>query len=150
MKSDSTRLIGNVKISYVSFPTTDGPRPAVRIDADKVVLDNLRVRFPAGPNGVREIWQRSGPGQITTLTGNFHIVVAAMEVTPQIAGIALPVGIPIDASWAPEELGRELKKVGAGLPDAISEQTVMLNGTMETYYISSDRLDNGPGTTIGL
>ncbi|QQB81907.1 hypothetical protein I6H48_07955 [Corynebacterium amycolatum] len=30
------------------------------------------------------------------------------------------------------------KQVGAGTPDALSENLVMLDGTMETYYISSD------------
>lgn len=59
-----------------------------------------------------------------------------------------PVPIHIDASWAPEDVGRELKKIGAGLPDAVSEQQVMLNNTMETYYITSGDLRGAPGTTI--
>ncbi|WP_260431536.1 hypothetical protein [Corynebacterium bovis] len=148
VQSDSTALLGNVKLSYVSIDTMQGPRPAIRIDADRVVLDNLRVRFPGTGAGVTDVWQRSGPGQTTTLTGNFHIIVKSLTVTPKIAGVALPFAVPVDASWAPEQVGEELKKVGAGLPDAISDQTVMLNCTMETYYISSDSLVGGPGTTI--
>ncbi|MEL4152388.1 tripartite tricarboxylate transporter TctB family protein, partial [Corynebacterium bovis] len=66
VQSDSTALLGNVKLSYVSIDTMQGPRPAIRIDADRVVLDNLRVRFPGTGAGVTDVWQRSGPGQTTT------------------------------------------------------------------------------------
>lgn len=148
VRSDSTRLLGNVKLSYVTVDTLQGERPAIRIDADRVVLDNLNVRFPAQTAGTTAVWQRTGPGQITTLNGDFHIIVASLEVTPQLAGVTSPLPIHIDASWAPEDVARELKKVGAGLPDAVSEQQVMLNNTMETYYITSGDLRGAPGTTI--
>lgn len=148
VKSDKTSLIGNVKLSYITLDTVEGPKPAIRIDADRVVLDNLRVRFPADQPGEVDIWQRSGPGKISTLNGNFHIIVAALDVTPQLAGVPLPFNVPINAGDIPENVGKELKKIGAGLPDVISDQTVMLNGTMETYYISADDLVGAPGTTI--
>lgn len=138
VQSDSTALTGNVKLSYVTIDTAQGPRAAIRIDADKVVLDNLRVRFPSSFEGTPDQWQRSGPGVTTTLTGNFHIFVQSMKVTPQIAGIALPVPIDLNAEMVGEELAQKLKQVGAGTPDALSENLVMLDGTMETYYISSD------------
>ncbi|MDK6260071.1 DUF6114 domain-containing protein [Corynebacterium frankenforstense] len=86
VRSDSTRLLGDVKLSYVTVDTVQGPRPAIRIDADRVVLDNLNVRFPAQTAGTTAVWQRTGPGQITTLNGDFHIIVASLEVTPQLAG----------------------------------------------------------------
>ncbi|WP_448854582.1 DUF6114 domain-containing protein [Corynebacterium frankenforstense] len=148
VRSDPTRLLGNVKLCYVTVDTLQGSRPAIRIDVDRVVLDNLNVRFPAQTAGTTAVWQRTGPGQITTLNGDFHIIVASLEVTPQLAGVTSPVPIHIDASWAPEDVGRELKKVGAGLPDAVSEQQVMLDNTMETYYITSGDLRGAPGTTI--
>lgn len=148
VQSDSTALTGNVKLSYVTIDTAQGPRPAIRIDADKVVLNNLRVRFPSSIEGIPDQWQRSGPGVITTLTGNFHIIVQQMTVTPQIAGIALPQPLTLNADMASEDLARVLKQVGAGTPDALSEHLVMLNGTMETYYISSD-LFSGDVVSIG-
>ena len=113
-----------------------------------MILDNLRVRFPGDHAIGVDIWQRSGPGQISTLNGNFHIIVASLDVTPQLAGVPLPFAVPVSADDVPENIGKELKKIGAGLPDAVSSQTVMLDGTMETYYISADDLVEGPGTTI--
>lgn len=38
--------------------------------------------------------------------------------------------------------------MGLGTPDAISERMRMLNGTMETYHISSGRLQGASGGTI--
>lgn len=128
--------------------SAQGPKPAIRIDSDRVILDNLRVRFPGDHAIGVDIWQRSGPGQISTLNGNFHIIVASLDVTPQLAGVPLPFAVPVSADDVPENTGKELKKIGAGLPDAVSSQTVMLDGTMVTYYISADDLVEGPGTTI--
>ena len=90
VQSDSTRLLGNVKMSYVQIDTAQGTKPAIRIDADRVELDNLRVRFPGSAAGVEDIWQRTGPGKITTLNGNFHIIVAKMTITSEIAGSGSP------------------------------------------------------------
>lgn len=148
VQADSTQLTGNVKLSVVTLDTALGPRRAIRIDADRVDLDNLRVQFPAAKAGIADHWLRSGPGQITTLTGNFHIIVASMNVTPEIAGVTSPVPLTIRADMAPDQLAADLQKVGLGTPDAISERMRMLNGTMETYYISSDRLQGASGGTI--
>lgn len=148
IKSDSTRLLGNMKMSLVQQDTVNGPQPAIRIDADKAVLDNLNVQLPGNPNnGGVDMWQRSGPGQITTLTGNFHIVVSSLTVTPQVAGAPL-FPITLDATMAPEELQNELAKVGLGQPDALAEQLVMLDGTMNTYFVKADKLEAGHGTSI--
>ena len=148
VKADKTTLLGNVKLSYITLDTALGPKPAIRIDADRVILDNLQVNLPGMNNRISDIWQRSGPGDLSTLNGNFHIIVASLDVVPQLAGVPLPFNVPISASAIPEDIGVELKKVGAGLPDQISEQTVMLNGTMETYYISADDLVEPASTTI--
>lgn len=148
VQSDSTKLIGNVKLSYVQIDTAQGARPAIRIDADRVELDNLRVRFPGHRAGVSDMWQRTAPGVITTLNGNFHIVISKMTVTSQIAGVTLPIPITIDASWAPEHVRGELSKAGAGLPDELSNLMVVLDGTMETYYISADDLVAAKGMSI--
>lgn len=148
VQSDSTKLIGDVKMSYVNVDTMQGPKPAIRIDCNRVELDNLRVRFPGTAAGVEDIWQRSGPGVITTLNGNFHILVAKMTITSQIAGATLPIPITIDASWAPEQIRAELRKAGAGLPEDVSNLMVVLNGTMETYYISADDLRAEQGMSI--
>ena len=149
VESDSTRLLGNVKMSYVHVDTAQGRKPAIRIDADRVVLDNLRVRFPGHRAGVADLWQRTGPGVNTTLNGNFHIIMSKMTITSQVAGITLPVPITIDASWAPEQVRAELAKAGAGLPDEMSDLLVVLNATMETYYISADELVAQQGLSIG-
>ncbi|WKD57778.1 hypothetical protein CAPI_06170 [Corynebacterium capitovis DSM 44611] len=148
VQTDSTALKGNVKLSYITLDTAQGPKPAIRIDADQVILDNLRVRFPSSVAGIPDQWQRSGPGKITTLTGNFHIIVASMSVTPQIAGVTLPIPISVSADMAGDDIGRALKQIGAGMPDVLSDQMVMLNGTMEAYYISANELKASPGTTI--
>lgn len=148
VESDSTRLLGNVKMSYVQIDTLQGTKPAIRIDADRVVLDNLRVRFPGTAPGVEDVWQRSGPGVETTLNDHFHIIVGKMTITPQVAGVTLPIPITIDASWAPERVQAELSKAGAGLPDEMSNLMAVIDGTMETYYISADNLVAEQGMSI--
>lgn len=150
IKADNTRLLGHVKMSLIQQPTPQGPKPALRIDADKAVLTNLSVQFPtpgAGPEG--GIWQRTGPGQTTTLTGNFHIVVSSLEVTPRVAGLPL-IPLPIDANMAPKELQEAAKKIGLGTPDALSDHLEMTNGTMHTYFVKADTLKLPAGTNIGL
>lgn len=150
IKADNTRLLGHVKMSLIQQSTPQGPKPALRIDADKAVLTNLSVQFPtagAGPEG--GIWQRTGPGQTTTLTGNFHIVVSSLEVTPRVAGLPL-IPLPIDANMAPKELQEAAKKIGLGTPDALSDHLEMTNGTMHTYFVKADTLKLPAGTNIGL
>lgn len=150
IKADNTRLLGHVKMSLIQQSTPQGPKPALRIDADKAVLTNLSVQFPtagAGPEG--GIWQRTGPGQTTTLTGNFHIVVSSLEVTPRVAGLPL-IPLPIDANMAPKELQEAAKKIGLGTPDALSNHLEMTNGTMHTYFVKADTLKLPAGTNIGL
>lgn len=147
--TDKTSLVGNVKFSYVIIDTAQGPRQGIRIDADHAILDNLSVRFPGDASGVPDVWKRSGPGVITTLNGNFHIIVHALEVTPQVAGLTSPVPLSLSADMPPEELKGALHTLGVGVPDALSGQMVMLNGTMDTYYISSDDLIASPETTFG-
>ncbi|SCX00893.1 hypothetical protein [Corynebacterium jeikeium] len=150
IKSDNTRLLGHVKMSLIQQTTPQGPKPALRIDADKAVLTNLSVQFPtqgASPEG--GIWQRTGPGQTTTLEGNFHIVVSSLEVTPRVAGVPL-IPLPIDANMAPKELQEAAKKIGLGTPDALSDHLEMTNGTMHTYFVKADTLKLPAGTNIGL
>lgn len=150
IKADNTRLLGHVKMSLIQQSTPQGSKPALRIDADKAVLTNLSVQFPtpgAAPEG--GIWQRTGPGQTTTLTGNFHIVVSSLEVTPRVAGLPL-IPLPIDANMAPKELQEAAKKIGLGTPDALSNHLEMTNGTMHTYFVKADTLKLPAGTNIGL
>lgn len=143
--TDSTALLGNMKLSLITLETQQGPRPALRIDADKAVLQNLAMEMPgqsAGP-----IWQRTGPGKTSVLSGNFHIIVSKLTITPEIAGVKT-IPITIDASWAPEEIKKEAAKMGLGQPDALSEKLRMLDGTMEAYVVSSDRIDLPKGTSL--
>ncbi|MGI0542642.1 hypothetical protein KIP68_10165 [Corynebacterium aquatimens] len=148
IRADSTTLVGNVKLSYVQIDTLQGPRPAIRIDSDRVILDNLSVQFPSSNPAFPAMWQRTGKGVTTTLNGNFHIIVTKLTVTPQIAGIQLPIPITIDSTWAPEQIRAELTKVGSGLPDELSKLMVMKNGEMETYFVSADDLRAEEAMTI--
>ena len=143
--TDSTALLGNMKLSLITLETQQGPKPALRIDADKAVLQNLAMEMPgqsAGP-----IWQRTGPSKTSVLSGNFHIIVSQLTITPEIAGVKT-IPITIDASWAPEEIKKEAAKMGLGQPDALSEKLRMLDGTMEAYVASSDRIDLPKGTSL--
>ena len=143
--TDSTALLGNMKLSLITLETQQGPKPALRIDADKAILQNLAMEMPgqsAGP-----IWQRTGPGKTSELSGNFHIIVSKLTITPEIAGVKT-IPITIDASWAPEEIKKEAAKMGLGQPDALSEKLRMLDGTMDAYVVSSDRIDLPKGTSL--
>ncbi|WP_426716181.1 hypothetical protein ACEN19_06410 [Corynebacterium auriscanis] len=151
IKSDETALLGKVKLSLVQQQTPQGLQPAIRIDANKAVLKNLRVDFPDSRKSAAaggDIWQRTGVGQTTVLEGNFHIVVSKLTVTPRLAGVPL-FPLTIDATMAPKQIQKEAKKIGFGNPDALSEQLVMLNGTMDTYFVKADRLVAGAGNRIG-
>ena len=53
---------------------------------------------------------------------------------------------PSNARGAPKMSPTKLAY--SGTPDAIFERMRMLNGTMETYHISSDRLQGASGGTI--
>lgn len=151
IKTDETALLGKVKLSLVQQQTPQGLKPAIRIDANKAVLKNLRVDFPDSRKSSAaggDIWQRTGVGQTTILQGNFHIVVSKLTVTPRLAGVPL-FPLTIDANMAPKQIQKEAKKIGLGNPDALSEQLVMLNGTMDTYFVKADQLIAGAGTKIG-
>lgn len=143
--TDSTALLGNMKLSLITLETQQGPKPALRIDADKAVLHNLAMEMPAQSAG--PIWQRTGPGKTSVLSGNFHIIVSKLTITPEIAGMKT-IPITIDASWAPEEIKKAAAKMGLGQPDALSEKLRMLDGTMEAYVVSSDRIDLPKGTSL--
>lgn len=43
-----------------------------------------------------------------------------------------------------------LKEISLDTPDEVSEQLVMRDGSMETYYISADDIRFDEGTSIGL
>ncbi|MGV0408875.1 hypothetical protein [Corynebacterium resistens] len=151
IKTDETALLGKVKLSLIQQQTPQGLKPAIRIDANKAVLKNLSVDFPdsrASAAAGGDIWQRTGRGQTTTLEGNFHIVVSKLTVTPRLAGVPL-FPLTIDATMAPKQIQKEAKKIGLGNPDALSEQLVMLNGTMDTYFVKADKLVAGAGNRIG-
>src|SRR5699024_1807176 len=72
--TDPAELRGNIKLSLITLETQQWPKPALRIDSDKAVLQNLAMEMPgqsAGP-----IWQRTGPSKTSVLSGNFHIIVS--------------------------------------------------------------------------
>ena len=59
-----------------------------------------------------------------------------------------PIPITIDASWAPEDVREQLASAGAGLPDELSDKMAVVDGTMETYFISANDLVAQDGMTI--
>lgn len=147
IRSDRTAMTPNMKLSVVTVDTLQGPKKAFRIDSDKTVLTNLRVQFPHGVPGNQDMGQDT-QGAVTTLTGNFHIFVKKMTITAELHGINTMLPITLDADWAPDQLVAELSKMGIGLPDFLSGQTDILNGTMETYLVTADKLE-APTNDIG-
>lgn len=138
--TDKTTLVGNVKFSLVDITTQDGVvKRAIRIDSDKAILDNLAVNFPSG-DGANPQQMSSGPGRISSLTGNFHIVVAKATMTPVINGVPT-IPITLDASWAPEELTRAFDgALAMGMPDSISSKMTIQDCFLDTYIVRADTL----------
>ena len=138
--TDKTTLAGNVKFSLVDITTQDGVvKRAIRIDSDKAILDNLAVNFPSG-DGSNAQQMTSAPGKISTLTGNFHIVVSKVTMTPVINGVAT-IPVTLDASWAPEELTRAFDgALAMGMPDSITSQMTMKDCALDTYIVRADTL----------
>lgn len=137
--ADRTEMTPNMKMSYVTVDTQQGPKKALRIDSDRTVLQNLQTQFLA-PNGGQSMRQDT-QGQTTILSGNFHIVVKKITMTLEMAGINTAVPITIDADWAPDDIAKELSKLGVGLPDLLSGKTAVLNASMDTYLVSADKLE---------
>ena len=129
-----------MSFSLVQIPTTSGElKRAIRIDADKAILDNLAVQF-LGTDGGGDVLNSTGPGKITTLTGHFQIIVSSVTLTPKVAGLKT-VPLTLDASKTPQQLN---DAIGAGVsmnvPDAISSQMVMEDDYMNTYVVRADSL----------
>lgn len=139
IQSDTTAMTPNMKMSFVTVDTLQGPKQAMRIDSDETVLGNLKVQFPNVPGGT-DLMQDT-QGGTTTLTGNFHIFVKKVTMTLELMGQNTQIPITIDADWAPEQIMAELSKLGLGLPDLLSEKTRILNGRMDTYLVMADKLE---------
>lgn len=145
---DSAVLTGNVKLSYVTLNTAAGPRRGIRLDADDVLINNLGVQIPRKAGAPTQVDLVASPGHITRLSGNLHLVVSRLQLRPKVAGVEIPIPITVDASWAPEQVATELKKVGLGLPDALAQRLELLDVTMDAYYVSSDVLTAPPKVKI--
>ncbi|MGN0095176.1 MAG: DUF6114 domain-containing protein [Corynebacterium sp.] len=139
IKADAAAMTPGMKLSYVTIDTMQGPKKALRIDADKTVLENLRVQF--GPNnlGVPDKMMDT-LNNTSTLTGNFHIFVQEVTMTLELLGVNTALPITINADWAPDDIAKELSKIGLGLPDLLSGKTRVLDARMETYHVSSDSM----------
>jgi hypothetical protein len=144
--ADRTEMTPNMKLSYVTIDTVQGPKKALRIDSDRTVLKNLQTEF-LGPTGVQSQGQDT-QGATTVLSGNFHIVVKKITMTLEMLGVNTAVPITIDADWAPDDIAKELSKLGVGLPDLLSGKTAVLNASMDTYLVSADKLE-APTNQIG-
>lgn len=139
--ADTTDMSPNMKMSFVTVDTQQGPRKALRIDSDRTVLKNLQTQFlaPVG-SGLPDFGQDT-MGGTSTLTGNFHIIVKKVTMTLQLMGVNTQVPITIDADWAPDDIAKELGKLGLGLPDFLSGKTTILNAKMDTYVVMADKMD---------
>lgn len=138
IKTDTAKMTPGMKLSYVTIDTMQGPKKALRIDADQAVMENLRVQFPnaLGPDLLDDT-----KGATSTLTGNFHIFVQELTMTLELLGVDTMLPITINADWAPDDIAKELSKIGLGLPDLLSAETRVLDVTLETYHVMSDDMD---------
>ncbi|MGP9724485.1 DUF6114 domain-containing protein [Corynebacterium sp. AOP40-9SA-29] len=145
IKTDNATMTPGMKLSYVTIDTMQGPKKALRIDADQAIMENLRVQFP---NALGNDLLDDTKGATSTLTGNFHIFVQELTMTLELLGVDTMIPITINADWAPDDIAAELSKIGLGLPDLLSEQTRVLDVRLETYQVMADKMDF-PITDIG-
>ncbi|MEY8565615.1 DUF6114 domain-containing protein [Corynebacteriaceae bacterium 7-707] len=145
IKTDTAKMTPGMKLSYVTIDTMQGPKKAIRIDADKAVMENLRVQFP---NALGNDLLDDTEGATSTLTGNFHIFVQELTMTLELLGVDTMLPITINADWAPDDIAKELSKIGLGLPDLLSAETRVLDVRLETYHVMADFMDY-PRKNIG-
>ncbi|WP_312979105.1 DUF6114 domain-containing protein [Corynebacterium sp.] len=138
IKTDTAKMTPGMKLSYVTIDTMQGPKKAIRIDADQAIMENLRVQFP---NALGSDLLDDTKGATSTLTGNFHIFVQELTMTLELLGVDTMVPITINADWAPDDIAAELSKIGLGLPDLLSAETRVLDVNLETYHVMSDHMD---------
>lgn len=144
---DVVHLEKNVKFSLTEVETAAGPKTAIRIDAHRAVLDNLMVQFPGHTATVGDHIKRSASGYISTLEGNFHIIVQSLDVKAGTkAGGIIP--LKLDASMSPEEIKAQLFALGLGTPDIISDQLYLHEVKLDTYFVGSDKLILGSENRI--
>lgn len=138
IKADAAQMTPGMRLSYVTIDTVQGPKKALRIDADRTVLENLQVQFPSalGPDLLDD-----AVGSTSTLTGNFHIFVQELTMTVELLGVNTMLPITIHADWAPDDIAAELSKIGLGLPDLLSAETRVLDVSLETYHVMADTMD---------
>lgn len=148
IKADTTDMTPNMKMSLVTVDTSQGPKKAFRIDSDRTVLTNLQTQFPSAAGSPLPDFGQDTQGTTSILSGNFHIIIKKMTITAQLMGVNTQIPITLDADWAPDQIVAELSKLGLGLPDFLSGQTTILNGTMETYLVTADKLE-APTNSIG-
>lgn len=133
--ADSVRLLGNVRLSETAVTIPSGEVvQAIRFDADRVELDNLGLQA----EGV-DVGLSTAPGTISTLTGNFHIIVRSLTVTPAAsAGELIP--ITIDARWIDDAVLESLASHSLGLPDEVTDELILRDVSLESFVVRSDRL----------
>ncbi|WP_295627566.1 hypothetical protein [uncultured Corynebacterium sp.] len=141
--ADSVRLLGNVRLSQTEVTLTNGEvEQAIRFDADRVELDNLALQAANV-----EVGLTTAPGSMSTLTGNFHIVVRALTVTPA-ASVGELIPITIDARWIDDEALKALASNSLGLPDAITDELILNDASLDSYIVRSDQLELPPTARI--
>ncbi|MGV0869888.1 DUF6114 domain-containing protein [Corynebacterium kalidii] len=145
IKTDTAKMTPGMKLSYVTLDTLQGPKKALRIDADQAVMENLRVQFP---NSLGTDLLDDTEGATSTLTGNFHIFVQELTMTLELLGVDTMIPVTINADWAPDDIAKELSKIGLGLPDLLSGKTRVLDVRLETYHVMADHMDY-PHKNIG-
>lgn len=139
IKADSVRLINNVSLSISNVITTSGEsKPALRIAADKVELENLSIDAPN--NAAPAMNMTAHPGAVTTLEGNFSILVEVATMTPVLAGLET-ISLTIDANWVPEDIEAALASIAINLPDLISDELVIKDAVLDSYMVESDYLN---------
>lgn len=142
--ADSVRLLGNVRLSETAVTIPSGEVvQAIRLDADRVELDNLGLQA----EGV-DVGLSTAPGTMSTLTGNFHIIVRSLTVTPAAsAGELIP--ITIDARWIDDAVLESLASHSLGLPDEITDELILRDVSLESFMVRSDRLQLPTSARIG-
>ncbi|MEJ6019209.1 DUF6114 domain-containing protein [Corynebacterium sp. H113] len=133
--ADSVRLLGNVRLSETAVTVPSGEViQSIRLDADHVELDNLGLQAEGVAVGLT-----TAPGTISTLTGNFHIIVRSLTATPGVeSGELFPV--TIDARNIDDSLLELLAPHSLGLPDVVTDELVLRNVSLETFVVRADAL----------
>lgn len=145
--ADEIVVSGNARVGLVDVQTQQGTVRMIELSGNKVAVDNIRFGLP-GESG--ESILGTGPGEISTLTGNPAVLrTRTLTATPAVNGVpTIPVSVHADGNL--KEIDAQLQALGltsAGVPDPIMDHISLKDAHLDALGVQAEELD-APGVSL--